>query len=145
MRIYAPFILLLTVLTFSPMKAQDLKDYQWKNRILVLFDEEIDTPPLQSQLKAFAVDQEALTDRNLIIFLITENGVYDDGGESVALNAERLRNNLGIEKDFTGTVLIGKDGGVKLKKEFHVDPETIFTLIDGMPMRRSEMRKSGKS
>ena len=61
------------------------------------------------------------------------------------MNAEHLRQNLGIEHSFTGIVLIGKDGGVKMKKEFQVDPKTVFTLIDGMPMRRAEMERSGKS
>ena len=36
-------------------------------------------------------------------------------------------------------VLVGKDGGIKLEQEEVLDPETLFSLIDGMPMRRNEM------
>ena len=43
-----------------------------------------------------------------------------DSGESVAL-------------------LIGRDGGVKLRTGLPVDTDKIFALIDTMPMRRREM------
>lgn len=145
MRLYSLFLPLLTIINCSLMNAQDLKDYQWKNRILVLSDKSIDTEPLQSQLRGFTADNEALTDRNLIIFLLTEDIVYHSNGELSEINAERLRKHLGISYDFRGTVLVGKDGGVKMKEGFQVSPETVFTLIDGMPMRRAEIRKSGKS
>ncbi len=138
-------LLLLTLSTCHQMNAQSLDDYRWKNRVLVLADVAIDSEALQSQLQVFTADKEALADRNLIIFLVTKNVVYRANGESSEMNAQRLRKNLDIQQGFRGTLLIGKDGGVKMREEFQVDPETIFTLIDGMPMRRAEMRKSGKS
>ena len=138
-------LLILTLSTCHQMNAQNLNDYRWKNRVLILTDVAVDTEALKSQLQAFTADEEALADRDLIIFLVTQNGVSDSNGKPSEMNAARLRKNLEIQNDFRGTVLIGKDGGVKMKKEFQVDPETIFTLIDGMPMRRAEIRKSGKS
>lgn len=38
--------------------------------------------------------------------------------------------------------LIGKDGQEKFKSEKPVDPEVLFSLVDGMPMRRQEMRRT---
>ena len=138
-------LLLLALSTCQQMNAQNLDDYQWKNRVLVLTDVAMDTEALQSQLQVFTADKEALADRDLIIFLVAENAVYQGNGEPSEMNVQRLRKNLGIQHDFRGTVLIGKDGGVKMREEFQVDPETVFDLIDGMPMRGAEMRKSGKS
>lgn len=138
-------LLILTISSCHQMNAQNLDDYRWRNRVLILIDVSVDTEALQSQLQAFTADKEALEDRDLIIFLVSENVVYNSNDKPSEMNAARLRKNLGIQHDFRGTVLIGKDGGVKMKKEFQVDPETIFTLIDGMPMRRAEIRKSGKS
>jgi hypothetical protein len=40
-------------------------------------------------------------------------------------------------------LLIGKDGGVKLRSSEPVSVKDIFGLIDSMPMRRQEM-DSGK-
>jgi len=127
------------------MNAQNLEDYKWKNRILVLVDEAADTDAIRSQFQVLKAEEEALLDRDLLIFLVTENYVYRQNGERSNIITENLRQTLNIPINFRGVILIGKDGGVKLKKDFQVDPETIFTLIDGMPMRRAEMRKSKKS
>lgn len=37
-------------------------------------------------------------------------------------------------------ILIGKDGGEKFRSYRIIEPEKLFLLIDGMPMRKSEMR-----
>ena len=38
-------------------------------------------------------------------------------------------------------VLIGKDGGEKFRSSKTVDLQRLFSLIDGMPMRKDEMRQ----
>jgi hypothetical protein len=38
-------------------------------------------------------------------------------------------------------LLIGKDGGEKLRSQNVVAPETLCRLIDSMPMRQEEMRE----
>ncbi|MBW2492220.1 MAG: DUF4174 domain-containing protein, partial [Deltaproteobacteria bacterium] len=40
--------------------------------------------------------------------------------------------------------LIGKDGGIKLKRNDQIDLETIFELIDSMPMRNDEIRQKNQ-
>ena len=42
-------------------------------------------------------------------------------------------------------LLVGKDGGVKLRSEEPVSIQRIFDLIDSMPMRRREMREKGRT
>ena len=43
-------------------------------------------------------------------------------------------------------LLVGKDGGEKNRWTVPVEPRTVFSLIDAMPMRRAEMkrRRSGE-
>ncbi len=38
-------------------------------------------------------------------------------------------------------VLIGKDGGEKLRRTTPLSPEELFAIVDAMPMRRDEMRE----
>ena len=38
-------------------------------------------------------------------------------------------------------ILVGKDGGIKLKSGDQVDLTEVFELIDSMPMRQGEMQK----
>ena len=40
-------------------------------------------------------------------------------------------------------VLVGKDGGAKLRTAEVPDLDALFDLIDGMPMRIAEMRRRG--
>jgi hypothetical protein len=41
-------------------------------------------------------------------------------------------------------ILVGKDGGIKLKRSDQVDLREVFELIDSMPMRQNEMRQKSQ-
>lgn len=125
--------------------AQSLDDYQWKNRIVLLVDASFDTDALQSQLAELTSDKNALNERDLIIFGVTPDAVYAADGSPSKLKAKRIFEDCGLDSDFKGTLLLGKDGGVKLKKPFEVPAQQIFERIDGMPMRRAEMIESTKN
>jgi len=56
--------------------------------------------------------------------------------------ARRTRPELGVAAGATFEILlVGKDGGVKLRRNTPVAASEIAALIDTMPMRRSEMRR----
>ena len=64
--------------------------------------------------------------------------------DAVALDrqtADSVRNQFDIAKSKFTLVLVGKDGGVKLRRDGHVKMADIFDLIDSMPMRQNEMRQ----
>jgi len=109
------------------MQSQSLKNYRWKNRVIVLVAKKKDSKAFQMQLEAIVSKESELKDRDLITILLSKDSV-------------ELRNELKIGLAFEGIILIGKDGGVKMREEFHVAPKKIFDLIDSMPMRRTEMR-----
>ncbi len=52
--------------------------------------------------------------------------------------------NFNLSENFEGVLLIGKDGGLKARHPLLVQPQTLFVLVDGMPMRKAEMRKGKK-
>ena len=122
--------------------AQHITDYQWKNRLVFLVDDTMDTKAIRSQLKTLIQEGDALVDRDILLFQLTPKGVFTSEGATTKLSADDTYRKLSIPKDFKGILLIAKDGGVKLKKGFEVKPELIFTLIDGMPMRRSELNRN---
>ncbi|MGB6152689.1 MAG: DUF4174 domain-containing protein [Pricia sp.] len=124
------------------IKAQSLDDYQWKNRILLLVDETADTYALTSQLAVLNADKEELADRDLLVFRVTPNAVFASDATMTQLNPKELYADYDLKEDFKGVVLLGKDGGVKMREPFEVKAQRIFALIDGMPMRRREIRES---
>lgn len=133
----------LTLFISLDTSAQDLKMYQWKNRILLLKDIHFDSDKLQDQLDLLHSNTEKLEDRDLLIFIVTDESVFDNTKIKTELNSPSIIKKYGLA-DFNGLVLVGKDGGVKLKKGFIVNPKTIYNLIDSMPMRQAEMRSSSK-
>ncbi|MEL6747685.1 MAG: DUF4174 domain-containing protein, partial [Pseudomonadota bacterium] len=54
-----------------------------------------------------------------------------------------LRQTFGVDSDEMLALLVGKDGGVKRRAHLPVRLETLFEVIDSMPMRREEMRRDG--
>jgi hypothetical protein len=90
---------------------------------------------LNEQLALLKSRQKELLELDLIIFRYANGKLYDISGSATSMNTKSIP-----DKDCNGLLLIGKDGGVKLKKEFIVPPDEIFTLIDSMPMRRAEMK-----
>jgi len=91
----------------------NLTVHQWRHRVVV-----IDTPSPQSvdylrQTKALDAASAGLRERDVVIL-------------TQAAKTFRVR-------------LIGKDGGVKFSRNTPVDAETLFDLIDAMPMRQAEL------
>ncbi|NBF41151.1 MAG: DUF4174 domain-containing protein [Spirochaetes bacterium] len=54
---------------------------------------------------------------------------------------DSLRDKYGVDGQQFVVLLIGKDGGVKLRAEEPVTTTELFSLIDSMPMRRREIRE----
>ncbi len=75
-------------------------------------------------------DPAALRERDVVVQTITPE------------TARRARPELGVAADASFAVLlVGRDGGVKLRRDAPVASSVIIALIDTMPMRRAEMRR----
>lgn len=139
MRFLGIFAVCFLLFCSSEIQAQDLTNYQWKNRIILLKDADLDSDWLQAQLKRLQSNAKELLDREVVMFLLSDNFVYDENRLKTKLQAETIISKYGLSS-FEGLVLIGKDGGIKLQEEFIVNPNLIIELIDSMPMRMSEMK-----
>lgn len=60
------------------------------------------------------------------------------------INAIRKQLSIGVGETRPVFILIGKDGGEKARCHGTLDLEKWFVLIDGMPMRRAEIRDQTK-
>jgi len=92
------------------------------------------------QLSTFNELEEEIRDRDLVILCYDGNSLLN---RDLKPTTYKITNK--IDLDFQGVILIGKDGGIKLKRPFLVKPKIIFETIDSMPMRKEEMRKSGNN
>ncbi len=134
----SPHPMLLTALAASavlgtmPARAADpLADYLWKQRVLLVSAAAADDPRLAAQRKIFATIRDGAKERDLTLVEAVGGGT----------RAVALRNKFGIVVDAFRVLLVGKDGGEKLRSDTPLGPDQLFPLIDAMPMRRNEMRR----
>ena len=113
-----------------------LATYTWKNRVLVLFGAEKD-PKLVEQLKLLRDRTDELTDRDMVILRVSGDSVVAIHGSAAGINAAKLAAEAGVKGAGFEAVLIGKDGGIKLRSAEVVSDKDLFGLIDSMPMRRA--------
>ena len=122
-----------------------LDQFQWENRVLLIFAEDSDSDMYQAQIDSLHSHREGLIDRDLVTLSIFDQECSTlDGNIIDDTSAESIRNNFSDQKETYSVFLIGKDGGVKLQKNLLLSVDELFNTIDRMPMRQREMRDSGK-
>jgi len=120
-----------------PSLKQWLANNQWKHRIILLYAPSASSPELISQRDILATDPAGLTERDLIVReLPTDQLSVED--------RTFLQQNLNTTGNTFRVLLIGKDGGVKVRKTSPVTLKQLFGTIDGMYMRQQEMKKRGQ-
>jgi hypothetical protein len=89
-----------------------------------------DDPRIGQQHAALVHDAAALRERDVVVQDLTPD----------AARRERPELDVSPQADFE-VLVVGKDGGVKLRRPAPVTASDIMGLIDAMPMRRAEMRR----
>jgi len=91
-------------------------------------------PLIAEQTACLAQRRQALDDRDVRVVTVTPKEAARDWPAAAGQPAsDRFR-----------VLLIGKDGGVKLRRDRPVDPAELESLIDTMPMRRQEREERGR-
>ena len=97
-------------------------------RQLLLFTQNKDTGLAEKQLAIWKEAQAEMEERDLTITVITGNDLL------------YKKYKVDSQTEFT-VILLGKDGGEKLRTQNLLTTNKLFALIDAMPMRRQEMQK----
>ena len=142
--------LLFTVFIFVSMQtltwaqSNPLLQYRWKNRPILIFGKDAEDPDVRRTRKVLEASACELADRDMVIGWIMEVGESRLGADRVdSRTAEALRSRLRIREGDFAAVLIGKDGGVKARYAKAPNLDEVFSLVDGMPMRRAEILERG--
>lgn len=116
-------------LPLSPVVAEDLTQYEWLNRPVVIFADTPEDPRFVRQMALLEENPDALAERDVVVLTDTDPAVQSD-----------LRTRL-RPRGFM-LVLIGKDGTVKLRKPRPWSVREISRVIDKMPMRIEEIGRA---
>ena len=123
------------------MLSQSLSEYQWKNRLIVIFTETSNSREFQKQMDILNQDQAGLNDRKLKVIHAIPDKHQIVFPEKSGWQNSNLYQKKESKIDFE-VILIGLDGGVKLRETNPLEIEKLFDLIDSMPMRKAEMRRN---
>ena len=123
----------------------DLKAYQWKNRLVLLFASSEEDQDYLTLKKEIGLQAMEVKDRDLQVFYVLERG--ESRLDQERLNPHQalfLKRHLSVPSGRFTIILIGKDGGQKIRQESPIDLKEIFAIIDAMPMRQQGMKKKSK-
>lgn len=114
---------------FAPANSVELGDFRWKRRPVVVFADSTNDPAFIEQMELLRSGESELIERDVIVLTDTDPD---------AQGALRLK----MRPRGFMLVLVGKDGGIKLRKPFPWSVREISRSIDKMPMRQREIRDS---
>lgn len=134
-------LFLIFMLTSCMGATQDLSSHRWENRLLLILVDDTDHPVYQDQISELNRDIAGVEDRRLIIYTIKQNEFATGLKKSAWIPSGDLYTNYKqLDGEFE-IILIGLDGGIKLRQAELLKTDKLFAFIDAMPMRRNELRK----
>ena len=132
------FILMLALLSVSISFGQNLNKHRWKDRVLLIISN--DSAKQVQQIDVLKKDLEGIKERKLFVYVSTPFWMKKNMMDSEWERNTRFYEKVKKMKGNFEVALIGLDGGVKLRQTEVLSLEKLFTLIDGMPMRRAEIK-----
>ncbi|CAD7049911.1 hypothetical protein RHAB21_04096 [Pseudorhizobium halotolerans] len=137
MKIMLAVALLLLSTVSQGFSMDGLSELTRKNRVLAVFGGATDGR-LRQQITLLMKKTDDLADRDMIVLQVSGDTVSAIFGSAPDLDADALRAGAEASGDEFQVILVGKDGGIKLRSNQVVANVEIFDLIDRMPMRRAE-------
>lgn len=125
---------ILTAQTPKPMSLEKtLRANRWQKRVLLLAAPTAEQADFRQQKALLATQATALNARDFLVLEV----FYQQLSEA---DTQFLTRKIGLRPPAFAAVLIGKDGGVKKRSTKPIAPQSLFDIVDQMPMRRQEMR-----
>ena len=137
-------LILMAFSLYVPKDAlsMDLDQFKWKNRLLFLFASDGGNPVFQKFQNEIKLQTTEVEDRDLVVFEVLEKGPSRMNRTQLDRQvADSIRNRFNAPRHKFTLILIGKDGGTKMKRHAQTRLKEVFELIDSMPMRKNEMRQ----
>ena len=113
--------------------------YHLKNRPLVVFAPSGSDARLGTQQGIITRHRSGLRERDMVVITVAGDHVSSQLGPEPGARAAALRAHFGVRPGEFRTMLIGKDGELKISSRSPLDADHLFRTIDAMPMRRNEM------
>ncbi|MEO9894421.1 DUF4174 domain-containing protein [Aurantibacter sp.] len=140
-------ILVLQCMCFSILNlaAQDLQKHIWENRILIIKTDDENSKIYKEQLNEFKNSIQDQIERKFVLYQVIGDSFVFRNYKNSALNSSGL-----VTEEFTKTmlrknnnfeiILLGLDGGIKLRQTRLLKKNRLYEIVDSMPMRSAEIK-----
>lgn len=122
----------------SDLYAQNLSQHLWKNRVILILSE--DNVAFERQILAFKTNEKGMNERSLIVYHLKPEEYQQVMPKSDVQKSTNLFKKYKQVNTHFEVILIGLDGGIKLRQKDFLSCEKLFATIDSMPMRSSELK-----
>ena len=122
----------------------NLSDFIWKNRILLIIIEKENKNEVDQYKKLLSQLSCEINDRDLLIGWFTDKSNMIANSTINPENIKKIKSRIKPNQSGDNILLIGKDGGIKRSYKSLPNIYEVFSIIDRMPMRRSEMKKNSE-
>ena len=123
--------------------SQDIANHRWQNRLILVISKGHDNEKLIGQLAELNTCSDGLKERKLLIYQILPNQFKlssSHGDGTTWQSGSSIYDQFATSDASFEIILIGLDGGVKLRKNEPQSCEALWGVIDRMPMRQAEIR-----
>lgn len=134
--IIASATLLFAVSASRAFAIDELNRYKSENRVVILFGQAGDQK-IAKQVEILKNQESNLAERAVVVMTVIGDEVRPVYGDATGVDARKLRQQADIRDNTFQAVVIGKDGGVKLRSSNVLTDDKLFGLIDSMPMRKA--------
>jgi hypothetical protein len=133
-------LIIFGIWTFGVINSQNLSSHQWKDRLLLIYDHDRNSLIMQSQLDELLSDQTGLTERKLIVYQMTPDSYRLPSRNERWHPLGEFNNQIDWNSSRFEVILVGLDGGIKVRRSEVIYLDELFDIIDSMPMRISEIK-----
>ncbi len=132
----------LTLRAQNPPSPTTLAALRDRYRPLLLFAASPGDPSLLAQMTRLKDHAPGLNERDVLVIAIPFNTPSPTAISLTADDAEAARRRFRVAPTDFAAILLGKDGGEKLRSSKPIAFERLSEKIDSMPMRKNEIRSS---
>ena len=120
---------------------QNMKNHLWKHRVVLIYTDDSSSELFKNQTAILKNHQKELDERKVVVYSFTKDAYTFNLENNWKKSAELFLKYNPKNTPFK-VMLIGLDGGIKLAQPTVLSKEKLFAIIDGMPMRKREIRNN---
>ena len=125
------------------LSAQNLKKHQWIYRLILIISSDLKSEIYTSQIKEFKTSAKAFNERKLLTYYVLPKSYrHGNSSDNKWLDGSELYTTYNPSNSNFKVILIGLDGRPKVEQSELLTSKELFSIIDGMPMRRSEIKNT---